>query len=836
MEAIFLKILNMSITASWIVLAVIVLRLLLKKSPKWIIVLMWGLVGIRLVCPFSLESVFSLIPSAETVPSEILYMDTPAIHSGIAAFNSAVNPIISESLAPAVGDSVNPMQTITFVSSIIWIAGIAIMLVYTVVSYLRIHKKVKEAIPFKENIWSCDHVDTPFILGVIHPRIYLPSSMSEQDMEYVIAHEKAHLKRHDHWWKPLGFLLLTIYWFNPILWIAYILLCRDIELACDEKVIQDMGTDNKKPYSNALINCSVPRKMIAACPLAFGEVGVKERVGAIMNYKKPAFWIIILAVIACVVIAVCFLTNPLGFQFNEASHTIVSASCFDMRLADDAGAVELTPAQLSELSSRLAGVKNTKSGDKYAGLTPGYQISALLQDGTYIRISGYSLSETDMVDIEWNGNRYVVSDGDFQEYLSRICAGRDVTDAEPALSVTKWFDYLEAPDEMQWDGPLEINVPEFPNVTFRWYPGKMEAVTEKESKPLYTGMPIWNAFFCDLTGDGLPELCSSLSFGSGMIDNRIIIYDYENGASYSLEDRGTFDYTLRLNDSDGQLYVDKKDYYSNELVSSGRLVFEDDCIQIVPVKTSVIELTSQQRQLMDKYPEYFGIDASNGLDIYVWQMAENSYSFGLLPHTETQRDWLSSELLNLQGTDANEIRQILSTYDIDESDIKIIPWQNPISSYIGDYWMISEGESIEEKQKDFIAFVENMIFGEQAIPSSYGYPIYDSLIFDVDGDGKDEQCVLGYGRTSGLFTFTFSASEVDAEQPKYSNVFCTAWYDLSFIRCDDGVIRVQGIDQAEVPQKRLFDIAIIDGNIHLIEEGQDIGGLLNSFPTEDHPE
>ena len=310
MEAVFLKIFNMSITASWIVLAVIVVRLLLRKAPKWIIVLMWGLAGIRLVCPFSLESTFSLIPSTETVPGNILYMNTPTIHSGVGALNSIVNPVISESLAPPVGDSVNPLQVITFVCSMIWIAGVAVMLIYMAASYLRIRKKVKEAMPFKENIWVCDLVDTPFLLGVVRPRIFLPSAMGGQDMEYVIAHEKAHLKRHDHWWKPLGFLLLAIYWFNPILWIAYILLCRDIELACDEKVIRNMGTENKKPYSNALINFSVPRRMIAACPLAFGEVGVKARVKSVLNYKKPAFWIIIVAVITCIIVAICFLTDP----------------------------------------------------------------------------------------------------------------------------------------------------------------------------------------------------------------------------------------------------------------------------------------------------------------------------------------------------------------------------------------------------------------------------------------------------------------------------------------------------------------------------------------------
>lgn len=310
MEAIFLKILNMSITASWLVLAIVILRLILKKAPKAISVFMWALVGVRLICPISFESILSLIPSAETVPQDIIYSEAPAIHSGVPIFNSTVNPIISENLAPEVGASVNPMQIIAFVASVVWIVGIVAMVLYTVISYFRIHRKVREAVPYQENIWLCDHIDTPFILGVIRPRIYLPSNMNEQDIEYVIAHEKAHHKRHDHWWKPLGFLILTVYWFNPILWIAYILLCKDIELACDEKVIKDMGTEIKKPYSEALINCSVPRKMISACPLAFGEVGVKGRVKSVLNYKKPAFWIIVVAVVACIALSVGFLTNP----------------------------------------------------------------------------------------------------------------------------------------------------------------------------------------------------------------------------------------------------------------------------------------------------------------------------------------------------------------------------------------------------------------------------------------------------------------------------------------------------------------------------------------------
>lgn len=310
MDAVFLKLLNMSITASWLCLAVLLVRLLLKKAPKALSCALWALVGLRLVLPFSLESVLSLIPSADPLPEDMLLSPAPTINSGIPVINEVVNPVISGSLAPNPGDSVNPMQVITTVAGYLWLIGMAAMLVYMLVTYLRVRHKVAEAAVVEGNIYECDHIDTPFILGVIRPRIYLPSAMEEGDRAFVIAHEQAHLRRWDHLWKPLGFVLLTIYWFNPLLWLGYVLLCRDIELACDEKVIKKLGTDIKKQYSEALINCSVPRRAISACPLAFGEVGIKGRIKSVLNYKKPAFWIILVAVIALIVTGVCFLTDP----------------------------------------------------------------------------------------------------------------------------------------------------------------------------------------------------------------------------------------------------------------------------------------------------------------------------------------------------------------------------------------------------------------------------------------------------------------------------------------------------------------------------------------------
>lgn len=310
MGNLFLKLLNMSIAASWLILAVVVLRFLLKKAPKWIVILLWGIVALRLVVPFSFESALSLIPSAETFNAHNIQYETPTISSGIPAVNNAVNPVLGETFAPNPAGSVNPFYVWTFIVSVIWLIGVAAMLLYAVISYVRVRRSVAERVPYEGNIFLCDHVKSPFILGLVRPKIYLPSGMDAAAMGPVIAHEKAHLARRDHWWKPLGFLILTVHWFNPLCWIAYVLLCRDIELACDEKVIRQMDLDGKKQYSAALLECSMGRRLVTICPLAFGEVGVKERVKNVLNYKKPAFWIIAVAVVACAVVTVCFATNP----------------------------------------------------------------------------------------------------------------------------------------------------------------------------------------------------------------------------------------------------------------------------------------------------------------------------------------------------------------------------------------------------------------------------------------------------------------------------------------------------------------------------------------------
>ncbi len=318
MEMVFIKLLNMSISASWLILAVVLLRMILKGAPKWIRCILWGLVALRLIFPVSVKSIFSLLPTAETIPQDILYAENPVIHTGVTAINSVVNSYLSDSMTPDAGVSVNPMQIVMNLGAAIWVVGMIGMMIYAGISYLKIRIRVSASLPVRENIYFCDYIETPFVLGIVRPRIYLPSVFAEDEKAFlVVAHEKAHIRRHDHWWKPLGFLLLTVYWFNPVIWVAYILLCRDIELACDEYVVSHLEEEEKCAYSDALLACSIGRNhaglhhnIISACPLAFGEVGVKDRVKAVLHYKKPAFWLVLLGVLGCIIVGICFLTNP----------------------------------------------------------------------------------------------------------------------------------------------------------------------------------------------------------------------------------------------------------------------------------------------------------------------------------------------------------------------------------------------------------------------------------------------------------------------------------------------------------------------------------------------
>lgn len=310
MDDVFLKLVNLSISASWLILAVLVLRVVLKKAPKWVMPLLWGVVALRLVCLFSIESALSLIPSAETIPSEIVTETREPVLYEQATLDIVTNPTLPSAAEVPVGVSRQQAQVDFNIYSVLWLAGMAALLVHALVSAGKLKRKLATAILLRDNIYESEFVDSPFVFGVVKPNIYLPMHMDEGTAAYVIAHEHAHLARRDHWWKVLGYLVLALHWFNPLVWVAYILFCRDIELACDEKVVKGLDGAARADYSQALLSCAAPKRAVAACPLAFGEGNIKTRVKSALHYKKPAFWVAAAAVLAVVIVAVCFLTNP----------------------------------------------------------------------------------------------------------------------------------------------------------------------------------------------------------------------------------------------------------------------------------------------------------------------------------------------------------------------------------------------------------------------------------------------------------------------------------------------------------------------------------------------
>ena len=310
MDDVFLKLVNLSISASWLILAVLVLRVVLKKAPKWVMPLLWGVVALRLVCLFSIESALSLIPSAETIPSEIVTETREPVLYEQATLDIVTNPTLPSAAEVPVGVSRQQAQVDFNIYSVLWLAGMAALLVHALVSAGKLKRKLATAILLRDNIYESEFVDSPFVFGVVKPNIYLPMHMDEGTAAYVIAHERAHLARRDHWWKVLGYLVLALHWFNPLVWVAYILFCRDIELACDERVVKGLDGAARADYSQALLSCAAPKRAVAACPLAFGEGNIKTRVKSALHYKKPAFWVAAAAVLAVVIVAVCFLTNP----------------------------------------------------------------------------------------------------------------------------------------------------------------------------------------------------------------------------------------------------------------------------------------------------------------------------------------------------------------------------------------------------------------------------------------------------------------------------------------------------------------------------------------------
>ena len=733
MSAVFLKVLNMSITASWLILAVVLTRLILKKAPKWIPCLLWGLVAIRLICPFSFESVLSLIPSSETIPANIAQQHEPAITSGITIVNEVVNPVISESFTPAPTNSANPLQIVIPVAAIVWIAGIIIMLAYALISYIKLKKTLSVCVPVGERILACDEVKAPFILGVFKPVIYVPSSMNGKTLEHVIRHEKAHLQRHDHWWKPLGFLLLAVYWFNPLCWIAYILLCRDIEMACDEKVIRNMDKDDMAAYSQALLDCSFPRKQIAACPLAFGEVGVKERVKGVLNYKKPAFWIILIAIIACIVLAVCLMTDP----FSNKSLSGKLGVSMDMAVAGHNHSSK-TEGRFVALDYDVLQVSKTANRTTvYAWVM--YEEYSF--DGTDVKEESGSHIPT-VITFDTSSEDSDKSTYDVIEYWEPRDGSyfpEDIRSKFPLSIRAKAFDVSGA--DQQHENCLRaareyfgVDQNKLLEAIFEQYYTIQEITYEDKRDGGTSTLPL-PEYYLSINKELLilEDLNSSNWLNAGLFMETELSKDtfdnyypssWRNSAA-NLRQNNAKAWQLIVSDlpdslfyylllqKDGEVYLTRGYYDATEKGDPDSDDTRITYVFLLKKNDTHSETEIDMESLRAKYPEYFDLGTFKGLELYVWQMAPDSYSCGLM--LGTNRNKTLEELMNLKGASIAEMRAILSTYDIDEKDVFIIPWQNPVSSYIAEYWISQKDEdpaSVERRKQEYIDGICQMLFGD----------------------------------------------------------------------------------------------------------------------------
>ncbi len=639
MTDLFLTILNMSITASYIAFAVILFRFLLRKAPKTLTVLMWAAVGIRLILPFSFESVLSLIPSAKTVPENIIYSTTPYIDSGISYLNQTVNPIISGSFSPHAGDSVNPLQIWLFVAAIVWVIGIVAMLIYTLVSYFKIKLRVCEAVKLQDNTYLCDNIASPFIFGVIKPKIYLPSDINEKDIEFVTAHEKAHLKRLDHLWKPLGFLLLTIYWFNPVLWVAYVLLCKDIEFACDEAVIKQMGSDIKKSYSEALLNCSVPKHLITACPLAFGETGVKSRIKSVLNYKKPTIWIIAVCLVLSIVLGVCFLTNPKsntimhieGVNFSSYLDNTVSVQKWDGETFENVMSVD---KELLKQILNLKISKNPVSLDRSEDGSRDLSNTVVLQTASDLHIS-----ESSRID-----GLYISFNKDFTEVyipygITKLTLSYHIKEPEKARQLYESMITVNQYSQLQTNYPefFDLDVTEGLIVYIcEWSPNNYQCALETA---LYD--EISDKSFAFTRGCSIAEMRAILS-SYNIKRERVRIRVVGNPLS-----------SYRINITEKYRREIEKKFWSTPTYTG---VNADNIFKTV-------------------YREYMGLSTAKGLEVYVWKTGSINYQCVL--KSGRNLEYTDDEIFASSPVDLSIMRTILNTYDIPQNEISFFPVIHP---------------------------------------------------------------------------------------------------------------------------------------------------------------
>lgn len=769
MSDLFLEILNTGIMAGWLVLAVLIARVLLKNAPAWAKCALWAIVGARLIWPFEIESILSLIPSAQTLPPAALYDPTPEIHTGIAALNSTINPTFTQTFAPEPAASINPLQTAVAVASMVWVIGMIAMASYTAISYLRLRRRVRVSMPAGEEVYLCDHIASPFILGLIKPKIYLPSDLPKEKWDSILAHERAHLARRDHWWKPLGFALLTVFWFHPLLWLAYILLCRDVELACDERVIRTLSAEEKQNYSATLLECSVPRKWITACPLAFGETGVKQRIKAVLHYKKPTLWIIIAALIVCSVLAVCFLTEPQTSkpQFPQGTYAtgeMVNEVINTGWWADVSGTFRITDEGVLQFDPATERPNDTWKDESWQDLGVLEEFTLTEENFDDLFVDKERLAET-LLEIRQNNTTAWRVPSDYGKYHYFLLQNDGTC---YFMYGSSWLYQLGRCDfagkQYVYTKPgagSEFYINIYANGRFQYYAGnysshigmgdwelkdgKLYLYDTTLTDPMTFVFAVGEEQLTYIAAESHPFMYVDVSDGDifryyAEIDppedtNTISQYDLIGKAlTYEYESRG---------------YMDRFTVYLNE---------DGTCTYHTSMVSSIMHSSTWR---LEGGKLYIGLEIGNTQAAITFRVGEDGTLYKLdYPEAETSLIWVqvleekTDEIICLDS-EGNRWRVILPVnirLDLDHTD--------------GGIWVRYYGEPKELTGEDtalryeVIAqacwqFVENNALSE----GKDLWPIYDYCLYDFDNDGVVEECIVSMGYTSGMFTIYFSTWE-----------------------------------------------------------------------------
>lgn len=635
MENLFLTVLGMSATGSLVILAVLLARLALRKAPKVFSYALWAVALFRLLCPFTIESAFSLLPSVRMVDAAGRGGGTDQVlrvQTGIPALNSQVNEFLAdhpyqegqpaviggppeENLAPVV-NQLGPVPDWRTVPAAIWLAGFAVLMGYSLFSLLRLLRRLIGSVSLEgeKDVRLADHIPSPFVLGIIRPVVYLPSDLPESERDYILLHERTHIRRFDHVTRALAWLAAAVHWFNPLVWLAFHLAGRDMEMSCDEAVLRKMGREIRADYSTSLLRLSQGGKLPAG-PLAFGGGDPQNRIKNILNYKKPAFWVLALALAGVCAVGAALATDRAPGLFIDpdtiVSYTGVNSSSYTSN--PDRTMVSTDADRQKDLAASSKQRPLSKErGDELVRLVNAHRKSVYGKGGLTLSGIEHHLVRMDRADggyylldyWYWNGfsfNPLHFGEDSYTtlvtEYDAQGNAGttwqmeydfdRAYKDWRDGLSSTNgtfqpgpgsvWVDYFTAPQDMSWEESVETQLPEYPGVTFRWTAGAVTAETGGGKTTLFQGMPVWSVFLCDLSGDGNRELCAQVSFGSGLIDDRVLAYDYAAQTLYELESRfEDKDYALRLEGE--EIWVTQRDRNTRQILKDGRLVLTPDSI------------------------------------------------------------------------------------------------------------------------------------------------------------------------------------------------------------------------------------------------------------------